>query len=432
MTAAALGTNRLVIDRNRAIRAISNFFIGLAVFLGGFVLFEPAPYELLLAVLLGVGLLCGLRIPRGVLPIIILFALYCVGGLVSSFQMADYGRGLHYTTVTFFLSFTAAFFAILINQDMGRLRLIFRFYVAGAILTTLPGIFGYFGIPGFEIFTRYERAQGVFADPNVYAPFLVAPALYLMYGIMHRSITMLPARMLGLAILLLGLLLAFSRAGWGLLVIAAGIFYFLMLVNETNPRTRVKYILQGLIGLCFFAGALIVALQFDAISTIFEQRAQVIQSYDGDRLGRFARHLIGFELALTEPLGIGPLEFGFLYGEDTHNVYLKGLMGFGWLGFVCWMIMIFWTLIAGFKLLFNKRPWQPYYQIAYIVFFGHLIIGWVIDVDHWRHFYLMLGIIWGCILLEKKWHAERKTAPKRPMVSLRRSHQSPLSAPTAA
>ena len=350
MSVQALGSDRIVVDRNRAIQVISNFFIGLAVFLGGFVLFEPAPYELLLAALLAVGLLCGLRIPRGVLPIIILFAFYCLGGLVSSFQMADYGRGLTYTTVTFFLSLTAAFFAIVISQDMGRLRLIFRLYVAGAVLTTLPGILGYFGLPGFEIFTRYERAQGVFADPNVYAPFLIAPILYLMYGMMNRSVTILPARMVVITILMFGLLLAFSRAGWGLFVIAAGVFYFLMLVNEANPRTRIKYVMQGLIGLCFLAGALIAALQIEAISSIFEQRAQVVQNYDDARLGRFARHLLGFELALTEPLGIGPLEFGFIYGEDTHNVYLKGLMGFGWLGFVCWMIMIFWTLIAGFKL----------------------------------------------------------------------------------
>ena len=39
----------------------------------------------------------------------------------------------------------------------------------------------------------------------------------------------------------------------------------------------------------------------------FEQRAKVVQDYDGAQLGRFARHAIGFNWALENPLGIGPL-----------------------------------------------------------------------------------------------------------------------------
>ena len=129
-------------------------------------------------------------------------------------------------------------------------------------------------------------------------------------------------------------------------------------------------------------------------------------------VGRFARHAIGFELALSKPFGIGNLEFGFLYGEDEHNVYLRSLLSYGWLGFVSWLTIILWPLIAGFKLLFLKRPWQPYFQIAYVVVVGHLMVGWVIDIDHWRHFYLLLGILWGCILLEQK-HQRARIRPQR-------------------
>ncbi len=414
MSVSATTCQPFVFEGFESFRNLTNVFVGLAVFSGGFVLFEPAPYELILAAILGVGILCGLRIPRGVLPLLTLTAVYSFGGVIASFQMDDYMRGLIYSAVTFFLGLTACFFAITIRQDMGRLRLIFRVYVAAAVATSIPGILGYFDVSGFGLFTRYERAQGVFADPNVFAPFLVAPALYLIYGIMVRSVTLMPARLFCLGIILLGLFLAFSRGAWGMFAAAGFLFYFLILVCERHPVRRIKFILFGVFGIVALSLALITALQFDAVYSIFQQRAELVQDYDGARLGRFARHLIGFELALSTPLGLGPLEFGYIYGEDTHNVYLKGLMGYGWLGFVCWMLLIVWTVISGFKLLFNDRPWRVYFQIAYVVFLCHLVLGWIIDVDHWRHVYLMLGIVWGCIMLEKKWQQQRILSSQRP------------------
>ncbi|MCB1454926.1 MAG: hypothetical protein KDJ51_01310, partial [Nitratireductor sp.] len=87
------------------------------------------------------------------------------------------------------------------------------------------------------------------------------------------------------------------------------------------------------------------------------------------------------------------LEFGYIFTEDTHNIFVKALMDYGWIGFVSLVTLFVWTLVAGFKLLFRQRPWLPYYQIAYVVFVGHMLIGNVIDIDHWRHFYLMMGIV---------------------------------------
>jgi hypothetical protein len=72
------------------------------------------------------------------------------------------------------------------------------------------------------------------------------------------------------------------------------------------------------------------------------------------------------------------------------------------LGFASYVILMVWTLVAGFKILFRDRYWQPFLLCAYIVFFGHILIGNVIDTDHWRHFFLLLGIIWGCIAAEAK------------------------------
>ncbi len=408
----ALGPNPKSIGGVK-IASIVNFFIGLAIFTGGFVTFEPAPYELVLAAFLGVSLLLGLRIPVSILPILIPVFTFALGGIISSFQIEDYYRGMIYNAVTLFLGLTSVFFAILIAKEMGRLRLIFRVYVVAAAVTSLLGILGYFGIPGFDIFTRYDRAQGAFADPNVFAPFLIAPILYLIYGIMNRSVTMLPIRAAFLFVILLGEFLAFSRGGWGITTLTALMFYCLLLLNEPKAQVKAKYILMGVAGLGGLIVAVIVTLQIDAIADIFVQRAQVVQNYDGARLGRFARHAIGFELALSSPWGIGNLEFGHIYGEDEHNVYLRSLMSYGWIGFVSWMTIILWPLIVGFKMLFLNRPWLVYFQICYVVFLGHLMLAWVIDIDHWRHVYLLLGMIWGCILLEKKHQKDKKLARRQ-------------------
>ncbi len=391
----------------RVIQMVSNGLIALAVFMGGFVIFEPAPYELFLAALLAIWFLCGLRIPKSVMPMAFLFTLYNFGGLISSFMMEDHMRGIIYVAVSYFLALTSIFFAVVVRDDMSRLRIIFRAYVAAAVVTSILGILGYFGIGGFDMFTRYSRAMGAFQDPNVFAPFLITPILYLIYGIANRSPTLLPLRAGALVILLLGLFLAFSRAAWGLSVISAGLFYMLLIINEQKARVRLKYIVLAVAGLISIFLLLLTALQFDAVSSLFSERARAVQDYDGGRIGRFARHLIGYELALTKPWGIGPLEFGFIFGEDTHNNYIKALMDYGWIGFVAWMGMTIWTIIGGFKLLFRQRPWQPYLQIAYVVFVGHTVIGNVIDTDHWRHFYLLIGLIWGCMALEIKWQRDR-------------------------
>ncbi len=384
--------------------ALANAILAVGVFLGGFVMFEPAPYELLLAATLGIWFLSGLKINRSILPLFVCVFLFSTGGILSISQTADLSDGLIYMTITIFLGLTSMFFAAVIADDMGRLRLIFRAYVVAAVITSTLGIFGYFNaIPGFEIFTRYSRAMGAFQDPNVFGPFIVAPILYLIYGLLTRSVTTAPIRLAMLVILLAGIFLAFSRGAWIMMIISTFLMYLILFLNERNPRQRLKYIMLAIIGLALVVVLLATALQFEVVSSLFSERAKAIQSYDNARIGRFARHAIGFSLAVEKPLGLGPLEFGLIYGGDTHNIWLKSLLGYSWLGFASFLTLVLWTLIGGFKLLFRPRPWQPYFIIAYSVFIAHIIVGWIIDIDHWRHFYLVIGIIWGCFTLENRW-----------------------------
>ena len=391
-----------------AVRGVGRFFLALAAFLGAFVIEEPAPYELLLVAMMGVWLLFGLRLDRFAIALAGLFVLFNVGGLGSMLTMDDPTGIPLYLAVSLFLGFTSVFWCAIVTADMGRLRLVMRAYAVGATITAALGVLGYFNVfAGFEVFTRYDRAKGAFQDPNVFGPFLVLPMLYLLNGLLTRSDGATPFRAAMLAVMLLGLFLSFSRAAWGLLILSGAAYYAITLATASDPRTRLRMVLLGLAGLLGALAMLAVALQIDAVAQMFEQRAG-IQEYDSAHDGRFARHLVGFGWALQHPLGIGPLEFGKRLGEDTHNIWLKALMAYGWLGFFTWVSLVVVTLVAGWRLLGRVRPWQTILVCLYAAFVGHLVIGWVIDVDHWRHVYMIIGLIWGCMALEARYGRGRQ------------------------
>ena len=385
---------------------MASLCVAFGVFLSGFVINEPAPYELFLVVLIGIWAVFGLKLSRYIAPLIALFVIFNIGGMFSILTMDEVKGTPMYMAVSLFLAFTSMFFAAIIEADQRRLRLIFRAYLAAAIITALLGILGYLGLlPGGEVFTRYGRAKGAFQDPNVFGPYLVLPALYLMHGLLTGTLKAAPLRSAGLLILALGVFFSFSRAAWGLLAICMMMLVLIMLIKERTGAFRLKILVMTLVGAFLLVGAIIVALQFDQIADLFSDRAKLVQAYDGARHGCFERHAIGFLMAMEHPLGIGPLEFGLMWGEDTHNIWLKTLMDYGWLGFVSYLALMIWTLVLGFRFLLRDRPWQPYLMLAYIVLLGHTLIGAVIDTDHWRHFYLLMGIVWGCIALEMRWQS---------------------------
>lgn len=375
--------------------------LAFGVFLSGFVHEEPAPYELFMAVLVGLWSLFGLRISRRVMVLLALLIVFDIGGLLSLTTLGTLQKAPLYMAVSTFLGLTAVFYAAVIEEDPGRLRLICRAWLAGALITAMLGILGYFElIPHGEMFTRYGRAMGAFQDPNVFGPYLVLPSLYLVHGLLTGRLSAALPRIGALLILALGVFLSFSRAAWAMLAFSVVLLTFMMLVKQRSTAFRLRILIISLIAVLVLVAGLLAALQIPQVAHLFTERAHLEQSYDTAEFGRFERHKLGFLLALTKPLGIGAMHFGRIFGEDPHNIWLKTLMAYGWLGFVAYVSMIICTLAFGFKLLLRDRPWQPVLLMAYITLLGHILIGDVIDTDHWRHFYILLGIVWGCSALE--------------------------------
>jgi O-antigen ligase len=391
----------------KLIALIASAAVFFGVFLSGFVINEPAPYELFMVGLIAVSFLCGLRIPASIAPLLMLLFLFVIGGMISMTQMADLRDTPLYLAVTFFLALTGVFFAAALVARPELYPVIFTAWLMAAIGTGTLGILGYFNaIPGAASFTLYDRAAGAFKDPNVFGPYLVLPAIYLFHRLMTGNPLKMPLYAAALLFLSLAILLSFSRGAWGLYLFSMMAVTGALFIQSTSGLFRLRIVLMGAIAALLIGVAAMIAIQIPAIADLFVQRAQLVQDYDGARLGRFARFSLGFQLAMERPLGIGPLVFGTMFGEDTHNIWLKALMDYSWLGFAAYLTLIVWTLAGGFRILFRDRPWQPYLLCAYVVFVGHVFLGTVIDTNHWRHFYILLGMIWGAMALEARHQRE--------------------------
>lgn len=393
-----------------ALIASGAVFFGLL--LSGFVIDEPAPYDLYMVGLIAVWGLFGLRISRAVVPLLVLLIMMNIGGMISMTQMANLANTPLYLSVSMFLAFTAIFFAAVTSVQPGLYRLIFIAYVVSAVLTALLGIAGYFhAFPGAEVFTKYDRAAGAFQDPNVFGPFLVLPGIYLLYLLLTGSVARMPLLAAPLLIITAGVFFSFSRGAWGMFAVSAVLLTGCLFLQSNSGKFRLRVVIMTIAAITLLVIAMIVILQLPGVAEMFSSRAHLEQSYDTARLGRFARYTIGFQMAMEHPFGIGPLVFGTIFGEDTHDIWLKMLMDYGWLGFVSFLALTLWTIVAGFRILLRDRPWQPYLLCAYVAFIGNIGLGTFIDIDHWRHVYLLLGLIWGAIALEYRHQKELRLAP---------------------
>lgn len=99
---------------------------------------------------------------------------------------------------------------------------------------------------------------------------------------------------------------------------------------------------------------------------------------------------------------MGPFGFANIYGLQQHNVYMQGFLVYGWLGGATYLTIVVATLMIGLRAVLVRSPWQHYLVAAYAVLVGELVEGMIVDTDHWRHFFLMIGLIWGLMVANQK------------------------------
>ena len=395
-----------------------DFMVAFWIFTGGLVLFEPSPYELTFLAVLPLAFVAGMGLYRSTFGLFAILIGFTPFALIACFQVRfnPIGDALLFSIVTIFLLLTAYFIANYVaEQTERRMRLVMRAYTAVALISAIVGTLAYLGLmPGADIFLRYGRAKAAFNDPNVFGPFLVLPAMYAL-----QRLLLAPGRSAIIAggiymVLFVGVFVSFSRAAWGHFALSSLIVLVLCFWLEAAARDKVRIMIMSLLGAAMLVVALAGLLSIPQVASLFEQRAAG-QNYDSGETGRFGRQGYAFELALDHPLGIGPHEFRNLrIIEEPHNVYVTVLHVYGWGGGAFYYLLVILTLWRGIAALTRPSPYRLM-MIPLVATFAMLVgESAIIDTDHWRHYFLLVGLIWGISTAVR--NDERRGVPRQRML----------------
>ena len=384
-------------------------------FSGAFVRFEPAPYEAFIAISAFFFALTGLRLRPGHIPLILLMIGTSIAYGIGVLPVLDKEDTLKWSVVSTFLALSSVFFALVLAEETERrLDILIAGYIASATLAALVAVTSWFHVlPASDFFLWVGRARGTFKDPNVYGPFMILPIVILIGRVLagHYRNLLFNVGLIGL--MSLAVLLTFSRGAWGHLVVSTILLAGFTFLTVGTNKERLRIVFFGVLGLAAVALAFAAILSIGSVGSMFSERAELVQGYDAGPQGRFGRYLPGFLLMLDNPIGIGPLQFTNYFPEDPHNSFLDAFVAGGWLGGIVHFTLMVLTLGIGLRHIFVRTPWQRTYIAIYATFAAEVGESIIIDVQHWRHFYLLIGLVWGLVAVGRN-VAPTEVAPYNP------------------
>ena len=386
---ALVGMLALALSRYDAAVAIGFLLLGV-------VKVEPAPSDVIFAVVIAVTVATG-RFDLSRVPFAVLLALgaFITFNVLSVIEAIDPGVAAIYLSVTLFLAVLSVWLCVYVDS-IRRARIVVISYLGAALFSAILGAAAYLvGFPGSDglLFSAGDetgaRVRGLFEDANVYAPFLVPIFLILLEETLQPRLIRLrrALKVACLIILLLGVALAFSRAAYANVVV--GIMVLLVVMTLRRGGGARAGALLAIVVLA--GGALAVTLTATGSTEFLKQRAS-IQRYD---TSRFGAQRTGVELAEKHPLGIGPGQFELVSPVSTHSTYVRTLAEQGFVGFLTWIALATITMLLAIRNV--VRGWHTYgigSAALLAAWCGILVNSFVIDSIHWRHLWIVAGLIW--------------------------------------
>jgi hypothetical protein len=378
-------------------RAVQRLVLFLTMLSSAVAFIEPSPFEIMF--MLTALAFLSTRLPFSVLlaPLIALLALYNIGGLIALVPFTHDDKAVMFILISIYMAAAALLFAgVLLEDTAARMRMIEAGWIFAAVIASLAGILGYFNIGGLgAVFSLNDRASGTFKDPNVLGTYLLFPfvALTLGFATGRRGFFMLRAGALG--VIAAAIFLSFSRGAWGITALAAALAVLLAFITSRTNLERGRIIFVSLAAVGVLLGMILVILSIPEVRDLFLERFSLEQKYDVQSGGRFDNQARALPMLLDLPNGFGPYQFRNHFPEDPHNVYINGFSSYGWIGGIAYLALTLVTLIIGWRGVFMRSSVQPMMIAAWSCLFLLILQGFTIDTDHWRHYYVLLGMVWG-------------------------------------
>lgn len=364
--------------------------VALGVLLLAVVRIEPAPTDLVFAVVIAVAFVAArLHLERVPLSVSILVSGFLALNLLAATGAIDGTRAVAFFGITLYLGVFGLWLAAYV-ASVARARLVLIAYIVGAAISAAVACLALVApFPGAEAFVDGPRAQGLFKDPNVFGPFLVPAILILMEETVAPRLLRfrLFTKLLLLSVMTVGVVFSFSRAAWLNLAVGALVLLVVLALRRGGGRRAMTLLAVSLVaGVALFG---VVA----ATSTLgFLTERAAFQDYDAQRFGAQAS---GFEIAEEHPLGLGPGQFELISDVSAHSTYVRALAEQGIPGAL--VVLALMLLTFGFAAR-NVALGADTYGIGsaglLAAWCGLLANSSFVDTLHWRHLWLVAALIW--------------------------------------
>lgn len=386
-----------------------------------YVIVQPAPYEYLAAVLGFACILARVSLPRVVLPLLVLLLIRDASGTLGLLKILDFGwmrvegdptateitvdypDSIRFLATSFYLGLSGVMIACIVSQDtLRRIAVIRAGYITAAVLATSLGIAAYFKLlPGLNDFLLYNRVSGGLKGPNDLGAFVIAPMMWLISEVIVGKSCL--RSIIASIVIFVGLILTFSRGAWATSFFSASLMAYVLFLTQTDRRTRNRLIVFGIAAIIAAVVIFMLLSSIDAVREMFAARSQ-FQSYDisGDNRSRLVLEEDSLREMFNRPLGMGPWGFAHVTNWVSHDVYLGTMLNHGWIGGFAYFTLVALTLAVGLHSIWVRTPWQPFLIATYVSFIAMMLEGVWGDTDHWRHFYILLGLVWGLVAATKK------------------------------
>ena len=264
----------------RSVERLRGALLWLTGFSGAFVFMEPSPYEVVSLLTIIVFVLTGLTLRPAHMPLITLLLLYAVGFALAVVQVIDQSKPVIWVLVTWYLCATAVFFAVMLGANTNeRLSLLMRGWMMAAAIASVTAILAYFQLLGSlsDLFLRFSRARGTFNDPNVLGAFLILPALLALQRILNGRLHDAFRGSVLLCLMVVAILLTFSRAAWGQFAFTAALLMFFTFVTSRSSNERLRIVVIAVAGVAVLALFVAALLSIDRVADLFKERASLEQ-----------------------------------------------------------------------------------------------------------------------------------------------------------